>query len=157
MAQSMKPIPDGYHAITPYLCVGEAAKAIEFYEKAFGARELCRMPMPDGRIGHAELEIGDSKIMLADEFPEMEFKSPKSLGGTPVTLHFYVEKVDDVFQRAVAAGAKVRRPLKNEFYGDRSGYLEDPFGHVWILSTHIEDLTPEEIQHRSSEAMGAGQ
>ena len=146
---SVKPIPDGYHTATPYLIVTGAASALEFYKQAFGAVELFRMAAPDGRIGHAEMQIGDSRIMLADEFPDMGFRSPQSLGGTPVGLMLYVEDVDARFSRAVAAGAKVVRPVKDQFYGDRSGTLTDPFGHSWTLATHIEDLTMAEVQKRS--------
>lgn len=150
---AVKPIPDGYHTITPYLIVNDGAKAIEFYKKAFGATELFRMPRPDGKIGHAEIRIGDSPVMLADECPEMHAHSPKTVGGTAVTLHCYVENVDEVFKQAVAAGATVKRPVANQFYGDRAGSLEDPFGHAWYISTHVEDVSPEEIEKRAA-AMG---
>ncbi|HEX5413089.1 MAG TPA: VOC family protein [Terriglobia bacterium] len=152
MSSNVKPIPEGYRAVTPYLIVKGAAKAIEFYKQAFGATETLRMPQPDGRIGHAELKIGDSTIMLADEFPERNIRGPESLGGTPVSLHLYVEDVDTVAQRAIAAGAKELRPVQNQFYGDRSGMFADPFGHQWNISTHVEDLTAEEIGKRAAAA-----
>ncbi|HJT23661.1 MAG TPA: VOC family protein [bacterium] len=155
MTAKVKPIPDGYHSVTPYLSIDGAAGAMEFYKKAFGAKELFRMPGPDGKVGHAEIQIGDSRVMLADENPEMEFRSPKSLGGTPVSLMIYVEDVDRVFQQALAAGARVLRPLKDQFYGDRSGNLQDPFGHKWTLSTHVEDVAPDEMERRMKEAMEA--
>ena len=148
MASAVKPIPDGYHTVTPYLIVDGAAAAIEFYKKAFGAEELFRMPMPGGRVAHAELQVGSSRIMLADEFPEMDARGPKARGGTPVSILLYVTDCDAVFNRAVAAGGKVKRPMKDQFYGDRSGTLEDPFGHVWSVSTHKEDLSMEEIGRR---------
>lgn len=151
MASKVKPIPEGYHSITPYLSIDGAAAAIDLYKKAFGAKELFRMPAPDGRIGHAELQIGDSRFMLADEYPEMNFRGPKFLGGTPVMLHMYVEDVDAMFARAVAAGMEVTRPLRNEFYGDRTATLKDPFGHSWSIGTHIEDVPPEEMEKRAAE------
>jgi PhnB protein len=155
MTSKVKPIPDGYHAATPYLCVSDAVRAIDFYKKAFGATETMRMAMPDGRIGHAEIKINDASIMLADECPEMEFRSPQSLGGSPVTIHLYVEDVDALTNRSVAAGAKVLRPVEDQFYGDRAGKLADPFGHVWYVATHKEDVSPEEIQRRSEEMFSA--
>lgn len=155
MATKAKPIPEGYHSVTPYLSIHGASEAIEFYKKAFGAKELFRMPMPDGRIGHAEIQIGDSRVMLADENEEMDFRSPKALGGTPASLMVYVEDVDRMFQQAMVAGARVLKPLKNQFYGDRSGNLEDPFGHKWTLATHVEDVAPEEMEKRMKEAMEA--
>lgn len=148
----VKPIPEGYHSVTPYLCCRDAARAIEFYKKAFGATEIMRMGAPDGKVGHAELQIGNSRVMIADEFPEMQFLSPASIGGTPITLHLYVEDVDAVVPRAVGAGAKVTRPVKDEFYGDRAGQVEDPFGHKWYVATHKEDLTMEEIDKRREAA-----
>jgi PhnB protein len=148
-----KAIPDGYHAVTPYLIVKGASRAIDFYKKVFGASERMRMDGPNGTIGHAELEIGDSAIMLADEFPDMGYRGPKSVGGTPVSLHLYVQDVDSCFNQAVAAGAKALRPVQDQFYGDRSGTLEDPFGHVWSVSTHKEDLSPEELRKRAEAAM----
>jgi PhnB protein len=144
----VKPIPDGYHTATPYLIVNGGAAALEFYRKAFGAEERMRCPMPDGRMGHAEIQIGDSCIMLADEFPEMGAKGPKSLGGSPVGICLYVNDCDASFQRALDAGATVLRPLQDQFYGDRSGTLTDPFGHQWTIATHKEDVSPEEIQRR---------
>jgi PhnB protein len=148
-----KPIPDGYHSVTPYLIVKGAASAIDFYKRAFGAVELMRMPGPDGKIGHAELRIGDSTIMLADEHPEMGHHSPQSLGGAGVTLMVYVERVDDVFRRAVASGAKELQSIKDQFYGDRSGRLQDPFGHTWTVATHVEDVPPEEMRRRAEKFM----
>jgi PhnB protein len=143
-----KPIPDGYRTVTPYLIVGGAAKAIDFYKRAFGAKERMRLASPTGQIGHAEIEIGDSVIMLADEFPQMGAKSPQTIGGSPVGICLYVEKVDDRFKQALAAGAKEVRPVKDQFYGDRSGTLLDPFGHQWTIATHIEDVSPAEIEKR---------
>jgi PhnB protein len=150
---AVKPVPDGYHTATPYLVVQNAANAIEFYKKAFGATELMRMPGPGGRIMHAEIKIGDSPIMLADESPEMGIRSPQSLGGTPVSLLLYLNDVDARFKQAVAAGAAVQRPLRDEFYGDRTGTVIDPFGHIWSLSTHKEDLSPEQMEKRFQEFM----
>jgi PhnB protein len=147
---AVKPVPEGYHTVIPYLSIKGAADAIEFYKKAFEAKELMRMAQPDGRVGHAELQIGDSKVMLADEFPEMDFRSPRSVGGSPVMLHLYVEDVDTVVGRAVANGAKVLRPIQDQFYGDRSGTLADPYGHLWHVATHKEDLSPEEIGRRAA-------
>ena len=148
------PIPDDYPRVTPYLIVDGAAAAIDFYTKVFGARERMRMPGPDGKIGHAELEIGNSLIMLADEFPDMGHRGPKTVGGTPVTINIYVEDVDDVFERAVEAGAKELRPVENQFYGDRSGQFEDPFGHRWSVATHVEDVPVDEMEKRAA-AMSA--
>jgi PhnB protein len=150
------PIPQGYPRVTPYLIVDGAAEAIDFYCSVLGASERMRMPMPEGRIGHAELELGDSIIMLADENLEMGVRSPKTIGGTPVTLHVYVEDADAVFARAVQAGASARRPVEDRFYGDRSGQFVDPFGHVWDVSTHVEDVPPEEMAKRAEAAMAAG-
>ncbi len=150
----VKPIPDDYRTVTPYLCVDDATAAIDFYTRVFGAKERMRMPAPDGRIGHAELTIGDSVLMLSDEYPEMEIRGPKSIGGTAVTLSIYVEHVDDVVARAVKGGAKVRRDVQDRFYGDRSGQIEDPFGHVWSVQTHVEDVSPDEMQRRAAAAMG---
>ena len=146
-------IPEGYHSVTPYLVVDGAAEAIDFYTKAFGATELMRMPAPGGKIGHAEIRIGDSQVMLADEHPEQGHRGPKSIGGTPVSLMIYIENVDEVFAAATAAGATVLRPVENQFYGDRSGMITDPFGHTWTIATHVEDVSPEEMQRRM-EAMG---
>lgn len=148
MSTTVKAIPDGYHAITPYLIIKGAAEALEFYKKAFGATELFRMAQPDGKIGHAEIQIGDSRIMLADEFPEMSYVSPSTLGGSCVSIMLYVEDVDSIFNQAVAAGATEQRPLEDKFYGDRTGSLVDPFGHVWHVGTHQEDVTPEEMEKR---------
>jgi len=143
-----KPIPDGYRTATPYLIIKGAADAIEFYKKAFGATELLRMADPQGRVGHAEIKIGDSVIMLADEHPSMGYRGPRSLGGSSVSILLYLPDVDDVFARAVKAGAKAQRAVANQFYGDRSGTLEDPFGHVWTVATHVEDVAPEEMKRR---------
>ena len=153
MSDKVKPIPEGYHSVTPYLCVSDAARAIEFYKEALGATEIMRMEAPGGRIGHAEIKIGDSHVMLADEFPEINFRSPQSLGGPTTQFMIYVEDVDARVERAVAAGAKLVRPVKDQFYGDRSGAVEDPFGHFWYISTHVEDLAPEEIKKRSDAEM----
>jgi PhnB protein len=144
----VKPIPDGYHSVTPYLIISGAGATIEFYKRAFGATELLRMPGPGGKVMHAEIKIGDSPIMLADEMPEMGYRGPQALGGTPVSIMLYVQDVDKTFNQAVAAGAKVMRPLQDQFYGDRSGTVTDPYGHVWTIGTHKEDLTPEEIDRR---------
>ena len=141
-------IPAGYAGVTPYLIIRDAARAIEFYQKAFGATELMRFPGPDGTIGHAEIKIGDGVVMLADESPEMGHKSPQTLGGTAITLLFYVPDVDAQFARAVAAGGTVKNPLKDQFYGDRSGTIADPFGHIWTIATHTEDVSPDEMQRR---------
>jgi PhnB protein len=143
-----KAIPDGYHSVTPYLIVSGAAQALDFYKRAFNAEERGRMPGPEGKIMHAEIQIGDSIVMLADEFPEMGARSPQSIGGTPVGLCIYLENVDARFQQAVAAGAKVERPIQDQFYGDRSGTVIDPYGHKWTLATHIEDVTMEEMSRR---------
>ncbi len=148
---SVSPIPAGYHSVTPYLIVKGAAKAIEFYKAAFGAIELFRLEMEDGRMGHAEIKIGNSHVMLADEFPEMEARSPQSFGGSPVSLLIYIPEVDAVFARALAAGAMLKKPVQNQFYGDRSGMLTDPFGHSWSIATHIEDVAPEEMKRRMAE------
>ena len=148
-----KPIPEGYHTVTPYLCCKDAAAAIEFYKKAFGATEILRMDN-QGKVGHAEIQIGDSRIMLADEFPEIGFLSPQTVGGSSVMIHLYVEDVDVTANRAVSAGGKVTRPIADQFYGDRGGQVEDPFGHKWYVATHKEDLSPEEISQRAAKAMG---
>lgn len=144
-------IPDGYHSVTPYLIVDGAAKALDFYKEGFGATEILRMPMPDGRIGHAEIKIGDSHLMLADEAPAMGYRGPAAFGGTPVSIMIYVEDVDRIFKRALASGATELRALENQFYGDRSGTLKDPFGHVWTIATHVEDVAPEEMDRRAKE------
>lgn len=146
-------IPDGYHSVVPYLTVHDAAAALEFYKTALGAVERMRMAMPGGKVGHAEITIGNSTIMVSDEFPEMGVRSPRSIGGTASSVMIYVEKVDDVARKALAAGAREVRPVKDQFYGDRSGTFEDPFGHRWIISTHIEDVSPEEMQRRAAAAM----
>jgi len=148
MANQVKAIPDGYHSVTPYLIIDDASAAIDFYKKAFGAVELFRMAQPDGRIGHAEIRIGNSPIMLADEFPEMEYLGPAKRGGSSVSLLIYVEDVDSIFKQAVAAGATEQRPLEDKFYGDRMGTVVDPYGHVWHLGTHVEDVSPEEMEKR---------
>jgi PhnB protein len=153
---SVKSIPEGYHSITPYLAIAGAADAIAFYKKAFGATEVMRMAAPGGKVGHAEVEIGGSRIMLSDEYPDMGFRGPKAIGGSPVGLHLYVEDVDAVTRQAVAAGAKELRPVKDQFYGDRTGSIEDPFGHVWHIATHKEDLSPDELKRRAAEAMKQG-
>jgi PhnB protein len=144
----VKAIPDGYHSMTPYLIIDGAAKAIEFYTKVFGATELLRLPGPEGKLGHAEIRIGDSVLMMADEKPEMGHRGPKTLGGSPVGIMLYVEHVDRTFAKAVAAGATVDRPIQDQFYGDRSGTVIDPFGYKWTIATHIEDVAPEEMQRR---------
>ncbi|HVO13587.1 MAG TPA: VOC family protein [Alphaproteobacteria bacterium] len=148
MATKVKAQPDGYHSATPYLIVNNAAAAIDFYKRAFGAAELLRMDMPGGRIGHAEIKIGDSPIMLADEVPEMNARGPHAIGGTPVSIMLYVNDVDAVVKQAETAGAKVTRPVADQFYGDRVGGLEDPFGHHWHVATHKEDVPPEEMARR---------
>jgi PhnB protein len=152
-----KAIPEGYHSVTPYLVCKGAAQAIDFYKRAFGATELFRMDAPDGRIGHAEIKVGDSPIMLADEYPESGHRSPQSLGGTGVSLMVYVDRVDDTFKQAIGAGAKELQPLKDQFYGDRSGTLQDPFGHVWTIATHVEDVAPEEMHRRIEKYKQQGQ
>jgi PhnB protein len=149
---SAKPIPEGHHTVAPYLCIKSAAGALDFYKKAFEATELMRLAQPDGRIGHSEIRVGDSVIMLSDEFPEIGARSPQAIGGSPVTIHLYVEDVDTVFKQAVAAGAKVKRPVADQFYGDRMGGVEDPFGYTWWIATHKEDLSSEEIQKRAAAA-----
>jgi len=141
-------IPAGYAGVTSYLIIRDAARALDFYKKAFGATELMRFPGPGGKIGHAEIKIGDGVVMLADESPEMGHKSPQTLGGTPITLMFYVADVDAQFARAVAAGGVVKNPLKDQFYGDRSGTITDPFGHIWTIATHKEDVSPKEMERR---------
>jgi len=145
-----KAIPDGYHSVTPYLVMRDAAQAIDFYERAFGATEKFRFSAPDGKIGHAEIKVGDSVIMLADEMPDMGYRGPQTLGGAAVSLMMYVEDVDRQFQRAVNAGAKVKQQVTDQFYGDRSGTLEDPFGHVWTIATHMEDVSQDELVKRAA-------
>jgi PhnB protein len=153
MPAPVKPIPDGYHAITPYLIISGAAAAIDFYKQAFGATEVMRMPDPSGqKIGHAELKIGDASFMLADEYPDMGHRSPATLGGTPVSLLVYVENVDQVVAQALAAGAKELRPVADQFYGDRVGMVADPFGHVWSIATHVEDVPSDELLLRAAAA-----
>ena len=153
MAGNVKAVPEGMHTLTPHLIIRNAAQAIEFYQKAFGAQVLHVHHMPNGKIMHALLQIGDSRMMLADEFLEMGGKGPEALGGTPVYLHLYVENVDALFEQAVAAGAKVTMPLANQFWGDRYGQLVDPFGHRWSLGAHIEDVTPEQMEQRFQSMM----
>jgi len=148
-----KSIPDGYHAITPYISMSNAEKAIDFYKSALGAKEIYRLPMPNGKIGHAELQIGDSRLMLSDESPEWGNKSAKSVGDTPVGLCIYTENVDSLAERFVKAGGKVVRPLENQFYGDRSGQFQDPEGYKWTLAQHIEDVAPDEMQRRMNKMM----
>jgi PhnB protein len=145
---AVKPIPDGYYTATPYLIVKGAARAIDFYKQAFGAQELMRFPMPDGKIGHAEIKIGNSPIMLADEMQEMGHKSPDTLGGSPVGIVLYVTDVDKTFAQAIKAGGKSEMAVQDKFYGDRSGTLTDPFGHKWTVTTHKEDVSMEEMQKR---------
>lgn len=145
---SVSPVPAGFHSITPYLIVHDAAAAIDFYRRAFGATEVMRLGGPNGKVMHAEMKIGDSHIMLADEFPEMDVRGPLSRGGSSLSLLLYLPNVDAAFARALAEGAKEVRPLKDQFYGDRSGTVVDPFGHVWSLATHVEDVSPEEIDRR---------
>jgi len=151
-----KPIPDDYPRVTPYLIVDGAGAAIDFYCSVLGATERVRMPGPDGRVGHAELQLGDSIIMLADENAQMDVRGPRAIGGTPVSLHVYVEDSDAVFERAVQAGARALRAVEDRFYGDRSGQFEDPFGHRWDVSTHVEDVPPEEMSKRAAAEMAAG-
>lgn len=144
----VKPVPDGYHTVTPYLVVNGGASALEFYKKVFGATELTRFDGPDGKLAHAEIRIGDSIVMLSDEFVDRGFRGPQSIGGSPVGLMVYVDDCDKMFNRAIAAGATVKKPLEDQFYGDRSGTLVDPFGHLWTIGTHKEDVSPEELQRR---------
>ena len=154
MADKVKAVPEGTHTITPHLSVREAAKAIEFYQKAFGAQVLFVHKMPDGKVMHATLLIGDSRLMLADEFPGMGTPAPQTLGGSPVLLNLYVEDVDALFNQAVAAGAKVTMPLANQFWGDRYGQIVDPFGHSWALGSHVEDVPQEEMERRANAIFG---
>ena len=148
---AVKHVPEGYHTATPYLIIKGASEAIEFYRKAFGAVEVMRFPAPDGSVGHAEIKIGDSHLMLADEYPEMEYVSPTTRGGTPVSILLYVPDADAVFNRAVAAGAKVELAMKDQFYGDRTGTVRDPFGHRWTIATHKEDVSLEEMKRRAAQ------
>jgi PhnB protein len=145
-------IPSGYHEVTPYLSIRGAARALEFYKQAFGAVEVMRMPGPEGKLGHAEIKIGSSRVMLSDEYPEMQFMGPETRGGTTVHLHVYVRDVDAMTERAVGAGAKLIRPVEDKFYGDRTGSVQDPFGHVWHLATHKEDLSMAELKKRAARA-----
>jgi PhnB protein len=147
--KKVKAIPAGYHAVTPYLACGDAARAIEFYKKAFGAAEVIRIPGPNGTIGHAEVKIGDSRVMLTDEYREMDFLSPLTRGGTTVHIHLYVADADKTAERAVQAGAKLLHPVQDKFYGDRTGSVQDPFGHVWHLATHTEDVSLAELKKRA--------
>ncbi len=151
----VKPIPEGYPRVTPYLIVDGASEAIDFYTSVLGATERMRMSGPEDKVGHAELEIGDSVIMLADESPDMDARSPKTVGGTPVSLHVYIEDADSTFERAVEAGARALQPVEDKFYGDRSGSFEDPFGHRWHVATHVEDVPPSEMEKRAAAAMSA--
>jgi PhnB protein len=150
---AVKPIPDGYHTATAYMIVKDAARALDFYKKAFGATELMRLSGPDGKVMHAEIKVGDSPIMLADEFPDMGVRSPQSLGGSPVSILLYVEDVDTRFNQAIAAGATEQKAVQDQFYGDRSGTLVDPFGHVWSIATHKEDVSPAEMDRRMEASM----
>jgi PhnB protein len=152
---AVKPVPEGYNTVTPYLTVDDAAGAIEYYKSAFGAEERVRMDAPDGKIAHAELEIGDSLVMLSDAFPQSSTRSPKELGGTSAGIFLYVEDVDAVVQRAVDAGATVKMEVEDQFWGDRFGTIEDPFGHIWSIATHVEDVPPEEMAKRAEAAMAA--
>ncbi len=152
MAPAVKHVPDGYHTATPHLIIKGAAEALEFYGKAFGAEEVMRMKQADGRIGHAEIRIGDSPIMLADEFPEIGARSPKTYGGSPVSIYLYVEDVDSFVNQAVSAGAQLIEPVTDQFYGDRRGGVTDPFGYSWYVATHKEDLAPEELKKRAAAA-----
>jgi len=150
-----QPIPEGYHTVTPYLAVDDAAEAIDYYTKAFGAKERVRMETPDGKVGHAELEIGDSLVMLSDPFPQASTKTPSELGGTSVSVFMYVEDVDAVVKQAVGAGATVTMEVADQFWGDRFGSVKDPFGHLWSIATHVEDVPPEEMAERAKAAMAA--
>lgn len=153
MAGTVKAIPDGYHSVTPYLIVDRGREALAYYQRAFGAKERMRLDAPGGKIGHAEIEIGNSCVMLADEDPGMGSRGARALGGSPITIHLYVEDVDAVVRQALAAGGSEVRPVKDQFYGDRSGTIEDPFGHLWHVATHTEELSPEELERRAAEAM----
>ena len=155
-AMAVQPIPKGYHRANIHLTFKDSAKAIEFYKKAFGAKELFRFPTPDGKVGHAEIKIGDAPIMLADAYPAMGYNGPKSLGGSPVSLMIYVDNVDDFAAKAVEAGLEVIKPVADQFYGDRSGFFRDPFGHMWSFATHVEDLSPDEMNERAAAMYGGG-
>lgn len=148
MPGKVKPIPEGHRTVAPYLAIKDAVRALDFYQRAFGATVTYKLLTPDGRVGHAEIRLGDSIVMLADEFPEFGGKAPDPLGGSPVSIHLYVEDVDAFVKRALGAGARERRPVMDQFYGDRSGQIEDPFGHLWWVATHKEDVSAEEIQKR---------
>ena len=148
-----QPVPEGYHTVTPYLAVEDAARAIEYYTRAFGAKEVVRMDAPGGKIGHAELEIGDSRIMLSDPFPQSSTRPPKDLGGTSFSVMMYVEDVDAAVKQAVDAGGTVSMEIADQFWGDRFGSITDPFGHVWGIATHVEDVPPEEMAERAKAAM----
>lgn len=154
MIAKVKPVPEGFHTATPYLIITNAARAIEFYKEVFGATEITRLVTPDGRVGHAEIKIGDSRLMLADEFPEWDARSPQTIGGSAVHIMLYVEDVDAVVSRAVGAGAKLFKPVEDQFYGDRTGSLTDPFGHKWTIATHQEDVSVEEMKRRASALLG---
>ena len=151
----VKPIPDDYPRVTPYLFIDGASAAIDFYCSVLGARERMRMPGPDGTVFHAEIEVGDSMIMLGEQNPDMDVRGPRAIGGTPMMLHVYVEDADSVFEQAIGAGARALRPVENQFYGDRSGRFEDPFGHRWDVATHVEDVPAEEMEKRAAAAMAA--
>lgn len=151
----VKPIPDDYPRVTPYLFIDGVSAAIDFYCSVLGARERMRMPGPDGTVFHAELEVGDSMIMLGEQNPDMDVRGPRAIGGTPMMLHVYVEDADRVFEQAIGAGAKALRPVEDQFYGDRSGRFEDPFGHRWDVATHVEDVPAEEMEKRAAAAMAA--
>jgi PhnB protein len=155
MPNKVSPIPKGHRTVAPYLAVKDGARALDFYRQAFGATEVYRLLLPDGRLGHGEIRVGDSIVMLSDEFPEFGGKTPQTLGGTPVSIHLYVDDVDAFFKKAVAAGAIERKPVMDQFYGDRSGQLEDPFGHLWWVATHKEDVAPEELQKRAAALFSA--
>ena len=153
----VQPIPTGYTGVTPYLIIRGATRALDFYKKAFGAVELMRFPGPDGTIGHAEMKIGEGVVMLADEMPDSPYRSPDAFGGTPVSLMFYVANVDARFAQAISAGAAVQREVKDQFYGDRGGTLTDPFGHIWTIATHTEDVSPEEMKRRLAAMVPGGE
>lgn len=155
MDTQVKAVPDGYHTATPYLTITDAAAALDFYKRAFDATEVMRMTTPDGKVGHAEIRIGDSAIMLSDEFPEMDARSPQRIGGSPVMIHLYVDDADAFVKRAVEAGAQLQRPVEDQFYGDRAGKLADPFGHLWWIATHVEDVPPQEIEKRAAAMFGS--
>ena len=157
MTKQVKPIPEGYHSITPYLAIKDAARAIEFYQRAFGAKEIMRMNTPQGKVSHAEIKIGDSILMLSEESLTSGIRPPQGLEASPVSLFLYVDDVDSVFKKALTAGAKETQPLANQFWGDRYGRLTDPFGHSWSLATHVEDVAPEEMGKRAQEAAKAAQ